>query len=180
MEIAGNPEPKLVPRIASFFDERGVFSRLIESPIDFPTYQLNTSINLQKGIFRGLHLLKGKHSEHKKITVLKGEIVDIVINVDFQSNLYGTIYEYKLSQESDALWIPPLHAHGFITVSDITFVAYQVDKPYVKHADSGVNIKNLKLNIAKVSEITRISDKDLLLPIFSNSKNMGFSKCDFC
>jgi len=180
VEITSNSGPKLVPRVASYFDDRGIFSRLIESPSEFPTYQSNTSINLQKGVFRGLHLLKGKHSENKKVTVLMGEIIDIVLNVDYGSNQYGTIYEYKLSQESEALWIPPLHAHGFLTISEFTVVAYQVDKPYVRHADVGVNIKGLDIKTAKISEILKMSDKDLSLPLFSKSKYTEFSKCEFC
>lgn len=180
MEMILGLEPKLVSRIPPHIDKRGIFSRLIDSPTDFPTYQLNTSINFQKGVFRGLHLLKGKHSENKKVTVLSGQILDLVINLDYNSKNYGKIYEYKLDEESESLLIPPLHAHGFLTMSKITFVAYQVDKPYVPHADSGVNIKGLKLKSKIHSKITKISHKDLSLPEFTKSRDMNFSKCEFC
>ena len=180
MEVIVTSDPKLVSRTPPYIDERGIFSRLIESPTEFPTYQLNTSINFQKGIFRGLHLLRGKHSENKKVTVLTGEILDLVINLDFNSKKYGNVYEYKLTEESESLLIPPLHAHGFLTISEIAVVAYQVDKPYVPHADAGVNIEGLKLKTSVLSEITNISNKDSKLPFFSKSYDMEFSKCEFC
>ena len=127
-----------------------------------------------------MHLLRGKHSENKKVTVLMGEILDLAINLDYKSKNYGTVYEYKLDEESDSLLIPPLHAHGFLTISEIAFVAYQVDKSYVPHADAGVNVKGLKLKSSVLSEITIISPKDSTLPLFHKSLDMGFSKCEFC
>jgi dTDP-4-dehydrorhamnose 3,5-epimerase len=142
--------------------------------------QVNTSINLQKGIFRGLHLLRGKHSENKKITILMGEIIDFALNVDYNSVNYGKIYEYRLNQKSDSLLIPPLHAHGFLTISEVTVLAYQVDKPYVPHADAGVNIRGLGLDKRIVTEISKISDKDLALPKFERDCDMEFSQCKFC
>ena len=109
-----------------------------------------------------------------------GEIIDFALNVDYNSANYGKIYEYKLNQKSDSLLIPPLHAHGFLTLSEITVLAYQVDKPYVPHADVGVNIRGLGLDERIVSRISKISDKDLALPEFNRDCDMEFSQCKFC
>jgi dTDP-4-dehydrorhamnose 3,5-epimerase len=109
--------PEFVPRVASHIDDRGIFSRLVESPIDFPSEQINISISSQKGTFRGLHLLRGEHSEFKKITVIKGQILDFIVNVDLNSNQYGKTYEFNIDEKSDAIIIPPFHAHGFLTIS---------------------------------------------------------------
>ncbi len=109
-----------------------------------------------------------------------GEIIDFALNVDYNSVNYGKIYEYRLNQKSDSLLIPPLHAHGFLTISEVTVLAYQVDKPYVPHADAGVNIRGLGLDKRIVTEISKISDKDLALPKFERDCDMEFSQCKFC
>ncbi len=160
-------------------DERGVFLRLFDKDdIPFSIAQVNSSCTYGRGTVRGLHLLKGQHSEWKIIKVIEGSIFDLIVNLNANSPKYGSIFQYDLSIDSPALLIPPFHAHGFQCLTERATVAYCVDKSYVKHADSGINPLSNQLMSYWPIIPQKVSSKDLSLPLLERQDYS--EKCSIC
>src|SRR5207249_1930099 len=104
------------------------------------------------------------------IRVLRGQVLDVVVDLRRSSPTYGKHIAVELSAESgDQLFVPAGFAHGFCTLVDNTEVFYKVDAIYSATHDRGLNWADPALNIAwPVLESDAIlSDKDKVLPLLS-------------
>ena len=172
-------KPYFLQKPNPFFDDRGMFMRLLDvNQNPFEVNQVNVSVTFGKGTTRGMHFLRGQHSEKKIVTVVHGEIQDIVVDVDSESQDFCRVYSFEMNPRSDALLIPPKFAHGFQVLSDIAIVSYSVDKPYRNEADSGISpYSPLLINEWKLP-ILMTSDRDKHLPDYPDSEL--FKKCPCC
>lgn len=110
-----------------FKDERGlfketwnqkVFNTTVGKEITFK--QDNISVS-KKGVFRGLHF-QSPQGQGKLVTVLKGSVMDIVVDVSVGSPTFGKYSLYCLSEENHRqVFIPPGFAHGFLALEDCVF-----------------------------------------------------------
>ncbi len=139
-------------------DTRGYFARCFDSESDVKIKQVNISLTRKKGVVRGLHFLRGIHSEYKEVSVIRGRIFDVV--VDLQKM---TTQTFEL-EEGSRLIVPPHHAHGFQALEDETIIMYRVDSSYTERADSGINPLCDYLSIAWPLGITQLSERDSSLP----------------
>ena len=138
-------EPKI------FEDERGWFYEAYNSS-DFITkisfVQDNHSYSLHKGTIRGLHLQKSPFEQSKLIRVLKGRIMDVVVDLRQDSKSYLKVSFFELDYLSrNALYIPKGFAHGFITIEDHTEVYYKVDHYYSKEHELTISFDDSTLKI---------------------------------
>jgi dTDP-4-dehydrorhamnose 3,5-epimerase len=150
-----------------FFDERGSFSPLSLKLLDKVWVQSNVSVNPKKWTLRGLHFQKGWYSQSKLIKVIKGEILDFV--VDLRGDTLPNVEFFEMS-EGDEIIVPKGYAHGFITLEENTVVQYLVDNEY--NPDSEGNLVWTKFDsiLDKIKEISPefdqskiiISKKDLI------------------
>ena len=122
-----------------FYDKRGFFSELYNKnslkklKIKDIFVQDNYSFSKKKGIIRGLHFQKPPFEQAKLIRVMKGKILDVVLDLRNNSPYYGKIKKFALSSENwSQLFIPPGFAHGFITLKNFTEVEYKVSNFYSK------------------------------------------------
>lgn len=159
-----------------FKDERGYFMETYKSSnfnklfgkIDF--VQDNESKST-KGVLRGLHFQNPPYAQSKLVRCIKGEILDIVLDLRKNSITYGKIESTILSEVNKRqLFIPRGFAHGFIVLSDSAIFSYKVDNFYNRNSDNGVLWNDKDLNIdwkINKSDII-VSDKDCkLLPFRS-------------
>jgi len=110
--------------------------------------QLNTAISKQN-VIRGMH----RQNQSKLVMPLQGRIFDVALEPET-----GKWFGVELD-DTNALFIPPQYAHGYMALSDITVVQYIVDAPYNKEAEE--NFKWNQYNIVWPTEIEPIlSDKD--------------------
>lgn len=114
-------------------DTRGYFARTWCSrefaTHGLPTQMVQTSIshNAARGTVRGMHLQLPPSQEGKLVTCLRGAIHDVIIDLRPESPTYLRHYGVDLSSEThNALFVPPLMAHGFQTLVDGTEVLYQM------------------------------------------------------
>ena len=68
--------------IKSYKDKRGSFSETFKSNLDYKEFNIkyvqeNESIS-EKGVFRGMHIQKGKYAQSKLIRVVKGKVIDFI------------------------------------------------------------------------------------------------------
>jgi dTDP-4-dehydrorhamnose 3,5-epimerase len=116
-----------------FEDFRGCFAPI---PITENWIQANISISDNVFTFRGLHLQKGDYAQVKKLTVIRGKIVDFC--VDLRKETFGDTYQFVL-EPGQSVVVPEHFAHGFLTLKSGTIINYFVDNVYNK--DSEVSIK---------------------------------------
>ena len=123
----------------SFNDNRGYFKELIrENNINKRLPFLVMSFS-KKNVIRGLHL-QSKKSQGKFVSVLKGKIFDVAVDLRKNSKTFGKYYCCILSEKnSKSIFIPPGFAHGFQALAKENYVTYSCTK--YRHSKSEIAIK---------------------------------------
>jgi dTDP-4-dehydrorhamnose 3,5-epimerase len=81
-------------------------------------------------VLRGLHLQNQK-PQGKLVSVLRGSVLDAVVDVRVGSPTFGQHLLFELNEANRLqLWAPRGFAHGFLVLSDTADVMYKVDAPY--------------------------------------------------
>lgn len=107
-------------------DNRGEFMQIWQNKLDaITTSQINVSVS-NKGTIRGLHF-QGFYRQKKFLTVLKGSLVDIMVDIRPTSPTFGK-FNYVYLEKGQQLLVPNCLAHGFISLEDETILMYQVDR----------------------------------------------------
>jgi dTDP-4-dehydrorhamnose 3,5-epimerase len=167
----------LQPQI--FKDKRGYFiesynrsSFLKATGLDINFIQDNESQS-SKGVLRGLHYQIGEYAQAKLVRVIKGKVLDIVVDMRRDSVTFGEHVSIVLSEENKTqFFVPRGFAHGFLVLEDNTIFSYKCDNLYNKKAEAGIiyNDKDLNIDWNSSEDQLIISEKDLLLPSFKNAK----------
>jgi len=122
---------------------------------------------------RGLHYQTEPLAQSKLITVIKGEIQDVALDIRKSSRTFGKYFSIILSENSQRqIFIPKGFAHGFLTLSKYSIVHYKVDNFYSPDHQSSItfNDKNIGIDwILKEDEIFT-SIKDSSSPNFLDVK----------
>lgn len=160
-------------------DNRGFFSETFNKKkvkefkkLEF--VQDNQSLSLQKHIFRGLHYQIPPYAQDKLVRVIKGSILDFVLDIRKSSNTFGQLESFKLSSDNfNQIFIPKGFAHGFLTLEDNTETIYKVTNYYSPKHDFGINIHDPELGISLPTDTKNIilSEKDKLQPTFKEVKH---------
>lgn len=119
------------------------------------------------GTLRGLHLQTGEHAQAKLVTVLFGEVYDVVVDMRPGSATYGEWRGFHLqSSEPQFLLVPRGFAHGFLALTDQARFYYKVDNAYCSEAEAGIRYDDESLNISwpQIDGGYLLSDKDKILP----------------
>ncbi|MBD0850594.1 dTDP-4-dehydrorhamnose 3,5-epimerase [Maribacter arenosus] len=156
-----------------FNDDRGLFYESYKKVefedqlgerVDF--VQDNVSIS-KKGVLRGLHFQNGIHAQAKLVQVIKGEALDVVVDLRKNSPSYKKHFKIRLSEnDHKLLFIPKGMAHGFLALEDNTVFVYKCDNYYDKASEAGIIYNDIDLNIDWVISADKLilSKKDLVLP----------------
>ena len=160
-------------------DERGLFfesyhqkklEEYIGEKINF--VQDNISIS-KKGVLRGLHYQTGEHSQAKLVQVLKGEVLDVIVDLRKQSTTFGAHFKLRLSSENrKSIFVPKGMAHGFLALTKEVIFAYKCDEYYHPQSEAGILFNDQDLDIEwEFNEAKMIlSQKDLKLPLWKDRK----------
>lgn len=162
-----------------FGDERGYFfesynhEKFINNGLEFNFIQDNEAKS-SKGVLRGLHFQNPPYSQTKLIRVIKGEILDVVVDLRNSSKTFGKSFSILLNdQNKKQLLVPKGFAHGYIVLSEEAIVSYKVDEKYLPSAESGILWNDSSLGIdwkLTESEIV-LSAKDKILNLLSEIKS---------
>ncbi|HZW77793.1 MAG TPA: dTDP-4-dehydrorhamnose 3,5-epimerase [Flavobacteriaceae bacterium] len=163
----------LKPRLLE--DNRGLFfesynQKLFEDITGIKTnFVQDNQSNSTKGVLRGLHFQFGNKAQAKLVRVVKGKVLDIVVDIRKESPTFGKSFSLILDDiENLQLFIPRGFAHGFITLSEESIFAYKCDNFYDSKFESGIiyNDATLELDWHLPEEEFIISEKDKKLPSF--------------
>ena len=143
------------------YDSRGFFKEIFKRKILKNHNSIFWCVSKsKKNVLRGLHLQTKKQQE-KFITVVKGKILDVVVDLRLKSKTFGKFYKIILSDKNGkSLFIPAGFAHGFLGLDKENIVVYSNDNYRSKNHEVGLkwNDKKLKISWPKLKFI--ISEKD--------------------
>jgi dTDP-4-dehydrorhamnose 3,5-epimerase len=154
-----------------FFIERFNQQKFKSAGLDINFVQLNHSRSLPN-VVRGLHL-QTDPAQGKLVSVIKGKIFDVAVDIRPNSKTFGQHYSVELSEDNaKALWIPAGFAHGFCVLGqEVADVIYSVDAHFNPNNNRGIIWNDAELDVNWPVENPIISDKDVDLPSFSDYKN---------
>ena len=158
----------IAPKV--FKDDRGYFfesfneKEFKEKIADIDFVQDNESKS-SYGVLRGMHFQKPPHAQAKLVRVVKGAVVDAVIDIRKDSPNFGRVYYAYLSEENHRqFFVPRGFAHGFVSLSDNTIFQYKCDNFYNKDSEGSVFWQDPEINIMWTKWINYIdisqSEKD--------------------
>lgn len=128
-----------------------------------------------KGVLRGLHYQLPPYAQAKLVRVIKGSVLDVVVDIRKSSPTFSKHVATKLSDENKhQLFVPHGFAHGFVVLSDIANLAYKVDSYYSPEHDRGIDCNDPKLGIdwtLNTKEL-QLSHKDRAHPILSEATEL--------
>jgi len=170
MEVKTTPiQGLLIIQPKVFTDARGYFfesysEKLFKQHgINAHFVQDNQSLS-QKSALRGLHFQSPPYEQGKLVRVIKGAVLDVVVDIRKNSPTYGQHFSLELSEKNFLmLWVPPGFAHGFATLENDTIFVYKCTNLYHKESEGGINWNDpdLKINWGVSAPIVSEKDKEL-------------------
>lgn len=144
------------------------FNKHIGKTINF--VQDNESMS-SRGVLRGLHYQTNAHAQAKLVRVVKGEVLDIVVDLRKASKTFGQHISVRLNGDNKKqVFIPRGFAHGFLVLKDQTIFSYKCDNYYNKSSENGILYNDVTLNIDWLlpDDELILSDKDKTLQTFQD------------
>lgn len=154
-------------------DARGYFMQTYNKQL-FAEYGLqvdwiqeNQSLSTRLHTIRGLHLQAPPYAQSKFVRAVRGEILDVFVDLRKDSETFGQWDSVVLSEDNcRAVYIPRGFAHGFSTLTDDVIVQYKVDNIYAPEAEMGIRWNDEEIGIDWKTENPFLSPKDVDLPLF--------------
>jgi dTDP-4-dehydrorhamnose 3,5-epimerase len=152
-------------------DDRGFFARTFcqneftDHGLEPVVAQCNLSWNARAGTLRGMHYQLPPAAESKLVRCTAGAVHDVVVDLRPGSASFGRHVGVDLTAENRrALYVPPLFAHGYLTLTDGAEVVYQVGESYTPGLERGMRHDDPALGIAWPVPVQVVSDKDAAWP----------------
>ena len=147
-------------------DERGYFvetfkQKLLDEALGYQVnfIQDNESKSTTKGVLRGLHYQLPPFTQNKLVRVIKGEVLDVAVDIRRNSPTFGKHVSVVLSEKNKKqLFVPGGFAHGFIVLSEGAIFAYKVDAYYSSEHEEGIAYNDKDVDID-----WRFLEKDIIL-----------------
>ncbi len=159
-----------VIQVPHFRDDRGYFEEVYRQPlydalgVDVHFVQDNHSFS-QKGVLRGMHF-QSYPGQTKLITVLKGTIYDVFVDVRRSSPFYGKWGARELSAHTgEQLLIPNGYAHGFVVLSDGAHILYKVSSVYNPETELAFRYDDPEVGIEWPLKDPILSERDMDAPL---------------
>ena len=161
-----------------FADERGSFSEtysrraLEEAGLSTVFVQDNLSMSHRAGTVRGLHFQRPPRAQAKLVSVVRGRIFDVAIDVR-RGSLPPMRHSVsiELSAENGCqIFVPEGFLHGYATLDPDTLVAYKASAPYAPECDGAVlwNDPDLAIGWPVSRREAVLSPKDAAAPRFAD------------
>lgn len=131
-------------------DQRGFFQKTFSSEhlqrLKFSLREQYFSVS-KKGVLRGFHFQTPPYECDKIIFCLKGEVLDVVIDLRKKSKTYLKCFSFMLSEKkAEILFIPKGFGHSFLGINNENLLVYNTDKVYSEVHDKGILWKSVDFN----------------------------------
>lgn len=133
-----------------------------------PFVQDNRSVSTAAGTLRGLHAQTSPSAQGKLVSVIRGSVFDVAVDIRKASKTYGRHVALKLSPDNGAqFWVPPGFLHGFITLEPGTIVTYKCTAYYAADHEITMAWNDPDLGIEWGHDAPVLSCKDALGQAFA-------------
>jgi len=174
------PSPVIIqPKV--FKDERGYFfesfnEKEFKEKVGDITFVQDNESKSSYGVLRGLHFQKPPYAQAKLVRVVKGAVMDAVVDIRKESPFYGHFYHAYLSEENHRqFFVPRGFAHGFVSLRDDTIFQYKCDSFYNKESEGAIYYNDPDINIPWCELINyediKISEKDKVNKMLEEIEN---------
>lgn len=133
-------------------DGRGLFVKTFnknafnENNLDFEIRESYYSVS-HKNVIRGMHFQLPPYDHEKLVYVVKGSILDVIVDLRKKSKTYKQYISVNLSEENKkSIFIPKGLAHGFKSLKNGTITVYNVASEYNADLDSGIKFDSFDFN----------------------------------
>ena len=151
-----------------FNDKRGFLREIFKEKILNKKLKFTIVSSSKKNVLRGLHYQNNKPQD-KFITVIKGRILDVVVDIRKNSKTYGKHFKIELSEfNSKILFVPKGFAHGFLGLEKENIVVYSLSEYRNKKGEKSLLWNDEKLKIKWGIKKPIISSKDKNAELFKN------------
>ena len=117
-------EPKVFGDARGYFMETWNLRKYQDAGITAQFVQDNISVS-RRGALRGLHF-QNPNPQGKLVSVLQGEVLDVVVDLRVRSSTFGQYEAVNLSSDNKRqFYIPPGFAHGFAVLSETAMFHYK-------------------------------------------------------
>lgn len=142
-------------------DNRGFFRELMKQKYFFKKKMIFWCMSKsKKNVLRGMHL-QTKNQQEKFITVVKGKILDVVVDLRIKSKTFGKHFKILLSEKNcKSILIPKGFAHGFLALDKENIIVYGNSNYRSKKSELGIIWNDQDLNVKWPKKKFIISKKD--------------------
>jgi len=163
-------EPEVFPDDRGFFFESFKASDFEKANLPVRFVQDNFSFS-KKDVIRGLHYQKHPKAQGKLVSVLKGGVWDVAVDIRRQSSTFLKWIAAELNdQNHKMLYIPPGFAHGFVSLTEDVHLLYKCTNEYDKQADAGIRWDDPDIAILWPVNRPILSEKDRKLPLIHHAE----------
>jgi len=161
-----------------FFDGRGYFfesfSQQRFNELVSPTvFVQDNESQSTYGVLRGLHFQKSPFAQAKLVRVVKGEVLDVAVDLREDSPTFGQYESVILNEENKRqFFIPRGFAHGFAVLSEEAIFQYKCDNYYAPESEGSVRWDDPTIGIdwRLPAEVIQLSEKDKKAPLLVEAK----------
>lgn len=161
-------EPRVFPDSRGFFAETFRSNVFADFGITEPMVQRNHSRSSYGGV-RGMHFHIGE-GVSKIISCVRGEILDVLVDIRRSSPTYGQWEAFPLDGEAlRILYAPVGFAHGFCVLSEVADVIYQQSAYYSAEVERGFSPSDPEVAIdwPIPADERLLSERDLSAPLLA-------------
>jgi len=143
-----------------FIDRRGFFREILLEKKLKKKFPFNVISSSKKNVIRGLHYQVNK-PQGKFISVAKGKILDVAVDLRKKSKTFGKHFKIILSDKNcKSIYIPEGFAHGFSCLSKENIIIYSCTNYRDKKGERGILWNDEMLRIDWKIKKPIISKKD--------------------
>ncbi len=145
-------------------DTRGFLRETFNNKILKKKFIFEYCTTSKKNVLRGFHF-QTKFKQSKYVNVLKGKILDVVIDLRKKSKTYGKTFKIILSKKNAlGLFIPSGFGHAYYSYEKENIIYYKLDNYYAPKYESGIiyDDKYLKIKWPRKKILVSSKDKKLL------------------
>ena len=141
-------------------DQRGFFKEIFKKKFLNKELIFDCLSHSKKNTIRGLHFQR-KNAQAKFITVVQGEILDVVVDLRKKSKTFGKHFSVKMKQNSNfSIFIPKGFAHGFACLSKTCTLYYRCTNYRHELSETTLKWNDPELNINWGINRPILSEKD--------------------
>ncbi|MDR1983733.1 MAG: dTDP-4-dehydrorhamnose 3,5-epimerase [Prevotellaceae bacterium] len=168
-----------------FEDARGYFfetfvQKEFEEKVCKTTFVQDNQSKSSYGVLRGLHYQLPPFTQAKLVSVVKGNVLDVAVDIRMGSPTFGKYVAVELSGEDHLqLFIPRGFAHGFVVLSNEAVFQYKCDNYYSPQHEGAIiwNDAAIAINWQIAEKDIILSEKDKMHPSLENAKIFTQQNC---